>query len=121
MRKLSFSLKSVAKNTALFTLPGAAGTALSHPLEHSLYGRGSQRKLKRRIVRDSKGTPVAVVLRKNPKRYGNIKIPFTSKKIEYDRGSYGQHLLARLPKGVLNSVGIFGGRALTQKLLKIKK
>ena len=109
-------LDSVLKHSVVFLVPGAASTLTTHPLEHSLYGRSGISKTTKKLVFNKAGRPIGRVRVKNPARYGKIKIPFRKKPVEYDRGSYKQHLAARLPKGILA-----GGTALAiNSLLKRK-
>jgi hypothetical protein len=86
----------------MLTAPGIIQTTVSHPFEHAQVGRGGIPKYIK--VKDADGSMITV---KNPDRYGKIKLPVL-KPITYDRGDYTQHYLARLPKGVINSLAIFG-------------
>ena len=84
------------------SLPGAFQAVVSHPFEHAQTGR--QGVPKYITVKDRHGI---VVTQKNPARFASVKIP-ALKPIQYDRGDYGQHLIARIPKSMVNSIALFG-------------
>lgn len=87
---------------------GAAATVATHPFEQAQIGTENLRKTV--DVRDSQGK--LLYRKKNPARYGTVKLP-GGREWEFDKGNSGEHLLARLPKGIAGwgASTIIGGMA----------